>query len=457
MKNSLRQRLKTAFPVMIGSLAALASPLHAQSASPAPVITPQPVLPSQPPVTAPVIQPLPGVVVTEPMPVREWNVKDARALLQSIETIGVEGLAPADYLPDDLRKAIDNGKGPDLDQAASRSFAWLVEDLRDGRTPMEARKQWFVVDPDVDLMPTATLLDRALMIHDVPGVLASLAPTHPDYAVLKRMLAETPLSDKAKRTKIRANMDRWRWLARDLGGTYLLTNVPEFQLRLTVNHNVIRSYRTVVGKPGSTATPQLAEVVEGVIFNPTWTVPQSIVKGEGLGARLLASPARARAEGYKVSKAADGFVTVVQQPGPNNALGLIKLDMPNPHAIFLHDTPGKDAFNLDVRALSHGCVRTERALEMGMTMAILGEGATKDEAIAIVNSGEYTKVALKKTFPVYITYFTMAQDIDGKMRSFGDIYGRDAPVLASLNAPREQKTGARTTGEEVVPIEAPGA
>ncbi len=90
-------------------------------------------------------------------------------------------------------------------------------------------------------------------------------------------------------------------------------------------------------------------------------------------------------------------------------------------------------------------------------MAILGEGVTKDEAIAVVNSGEYTKVALKKTFPVYITYFTMAQDIDGKMRSFPDIYGRDAPVLASFEAPRELKTGARTTGEEVVAIEAPGA
>jgi murein L,D-transpeptidase YcbB/YkuD len=455
MTKFFRRRLRPALPAMIAPLAALASPLHAQDASSAPVIPPQPILPA--PSSAPVIQPLPGTVAPELIPVREWEVRDAKALLQAIEGIGAEGLTPADYKPDDLRKAIDGGKGADLDQAASRSFAWLAEDLRDGRTPMESRKQWFVVDPDVDLMPTATLLDQALATHDVPGVLASLDPTHPDYAVLKRMLAQVPAGDKDQRAKIRANMDRWRWLARDLGATYLLTNVPEFQLRLTVNHNIIRSYRTVVGKPGSTATPQLAEVVEGVIFNPTWTVPQSIVKGEGLGARLLASPARAKAQGYKVSRGADGVVTVVQQPGPNNALGLIKLDMPNPHAIFLHDTPGKDAFNLDVRALSHGCIRTERALEMGMTMAILGGGVTKEEAVTIANSGEYTKVALKKTFPVYITYFTMAQDIDGKMRSFADIYGRDAPVLASFNAPRQLKTGARTTGEAVVPIEAPGA
>src|SRR5688572_16733947 len=190
-------------------------------------------------------------------------------------------------------------------------------------------------------------------------------------------------------------MDRWRWLQRDLGGQYLLTNVPEFQLRLTVNNKIIRSYRTIVGKPGRTATPQLAEIVEGVVFNPTWTVPQSIVKGEGLGARLLANPASARAQGYKVTKGADGYVSVVQQPGKTNSLGLMKLDMPNEHAIFLHDTPARHLFDAENRALSHGCIRTERAQELAITMALLGKGAEKDEAVAISLSGEYTKVPLQ--------------------------------------------------------------
>ncbi len=109
-------------------------------------------------------------------------------------------------------------------------------------------------------------------------------------------------------------MDRWRWLQRDLGVQYLLTNVPEFQLRLTVNNNVIRSYRTIVGKPGRTATPQLAETVEGVIFNPNWTVPQSIVKGEGLGARVLGNPGWAGANSYTATRGANGFISVVQGP-----------------------------------------------------------------------------------------------------------------------------------------------
>ncbi|MBN9505615.1 MAG: L,D-transpeptidase family protein [Altererythrobacter sp.] len=383
--------------------------------------------------------------------VMPWPVDRARALLAAVEGIGAEGLDPKDYRLADLRTAIAAGASPQLDEVASQAFTWLVEDLRDGRTPMEARKQWFVVDPDPDILPTGKVMADALASGDIAGALAALDPTHPDYAALRDELAKTPASDTKRRALIRANMDRWRWLQRDLGAQYLLTNVPEFQLRLTVNNKIIRTYRTIVGKPGRTATPQLAEIVEGVIFNPTWTVPQSIVKGEGLGARALNNPAWARANGYKATQGANGYVSVVQQPGPNNSLGLMKLDMPNPHAIFLHDTPSRNLFNQDNRALSHGCIRTERALELAMTIAILGQGATRDEAVEISTSGEYTRVPVKKTMAVYITYFTMARDIGGELKTFNDIYGRDAPVLASFERPRVANR-ARVTSEEVVPI-----
>jgi murein L,D-transpeptidase YcbB/YkuD len=402
------------------------------------------------PVTAnPVVQPLPQAQPVYPT-VQQWGVADAASLLAVIRGIGAEGLDPLDYHPAALEQALALGPNAQLDQVASESFAWLVEDLRDGRTPMAARKQWFVVDPDADLMPTGQVMQRALANHDIAGALSALDPTHPDYAALRAELAATPKSDVKKRKLIRINMDRWRWLARDLGGQYLITNVPEFQLRLTVNNNIIRTYKTIVGKPSS-PTPQLAETVEGVIFNPTWSVPQSIVKGEGLGAKVLNNPAWAKTAGYKATKGSDGTIWVVQQPGPNNSLGVLKLDMPNPHAIFLHDTPNRNLFNLDNRALSHGCVRTERALELGMTIAILGQGASKDEAVAISTSGEYKRVPVEKTMPVYITYFTMGRDIGGTLRSFSDLYGRDAPVLAALDAPRVANR-ARTSSEKVVQI-----
>jgi len=404
--------------------------------------------------STPVVQPLPGeppLAAVPAIPLPDWTVGDAAALAEVIAQIDEHGLKPEDYGLSALRMAILMGPGEELNQAAGTSFAWLAEDLRDGRTPMEARRQWFIVDKDYVDSPTEGLLREALAKQDVAGVLAGLHPTHPDYAVLKAALAETPESDAARRKAIVANMDRWRWLSRDLGGQYLLTNVPEYQLRLTVNDKIIRTYRTIVGKPGRTATPQLAEIVEGVVFNPTWTVPQSIVKGEGLGARALNNPSWARANGYKAVRGANGYVSVVQQPGPGNSLGVVKLDMPNEHAIFLHDTPSKHLFDTENRAYSHGCIRTERALELGMTLAILGQGATRDEAVEISTSGEYTKVPIQKQMPVYITYFTMGVDVDGELRSFKDIYDRDAPVLASFESPR-QLNRARYSSEEVIEI-----
>ena len=440
-------KLTTRISLLAGLAAALTLPVAAQDVEPQPVLEDDAV-----PVSAP---PAGEALTLPPAPrypsVMQWPVAHARKLLTVIEAVGVEGLDPADYRPGALRAAIETGGGPELDALASQMFTWLVEDLRDGRTPMEARRQWFVVDPDPDLLPTGRLMTEALATGDVAATLASVLPTHPDYAALRDALAETPEASRQRRQLIRANMDRWRWLQRDLGGQYLLTNVPEFQLRLTVNNNIIRTYRTIVGKPGRTATPQLAETIEGVIFNPTWTVPQSIVKGEGLGARVLGNPGWARANGYVGTRGANGYVSVVQQPGPGNSLGMMKIDMPNPHAIFLHDTPSRGLFANASRALSHGCVRVERALELAMTIAILGQGASRDEAIAISTSGDYTRVPVKKSMPVYITYFTMARDIDGELNSFKDIYGRDAPVLASFEAARVGNRD-RVTDEAVVPI-----
>lgn len=431
-----------------------ASPPAPETLLPPPVATPTP-RPASPGPASPPAAPVISLPEVQPLPVTEvvmsWPLADARALLSVIETIDGEGLFPKDYQPAALRAAIVKGLGPELDAVASKSFSWLAEDLRDGRTPMTAREQWFAVDPDQDVAPTSALMATALETHDVAGVLANLAPTHPDYQALKAALAATPKSDVATRSRIRVNMDRWRWLKQDLGELYLLTNVPEFQLRLTVNNRIIKTYKTVVGKPGKTATPQLAERVTAVVFNPTWTVPQSIVVGEGLGAQLLRRPRK----DYKVTRNADGSLTVVQQPGPANSLGLMKIDMPNPHAIYLHDTPAKQYFNQPVRAESHGCIRTERAVELGMTMAILGADMPQDQLVANATSGRYTKVPMTRTFPVYITYFTMAQNIGGTLATFADIYGRDKPVLASFARPRELKTTQRISDEPVVQLDNP--
>lgn len=455
---------KTIFCVASGAAALIGSAAMAQQAAP------QDLLPKgqSTPVPAPTvdeafrdIKPQPGEVVqvlqAPPKPIlATWKLAQARELVTFAEGVGGEGLDPKDYKLAELKAAIAAGEGPTLNTAASLTFQYLVEDLRDGRTPMDDRKQWFVVDPDPDRMPTQVLLDKAVGGEGAAKVLGGLNPVNPDYAKLKAELALA--KDPARRKLIRANMDRWRWLPQALGKHYLLTNIPEQKLRLTVNNRIIKSYRTIVGKPGRTATPQLAEMVEAVIYNPTWTVPQSIVKGEGLGAKVMGNPGWAKAAGYKGTKGADGVIYVVQQPGPNNSLGLMKLDMPNEHAIFLHDTPARGLFAQDNRALSHGCVRVENAREVAMTMSMLGNMKTKEdipviqaEVQQITAGGKYTRYPLANQWPVYLTYFTMASDVDGKMTAFADLYGRDAPVLASFDKPR-QANRARKTDEAVVEI-----
>ena len=100
-------------------------------------------------------------------------------------------------------------------------------------------------------------------------------------------------------------------------------------------------------------------------------------------------------------------------------------------------------------------VRTERATELGMTMAILGSGKSTDELVAIATSGKYTRVPMTKTFPVYIMYFTMASDINGKLGTFPDLYKRDTMVLASFAAPRKLWDGKRKSSEKIIKLDNP--
>ncbi|MCA1662436.1 MAG: L,D-transpeptidase, partial [Novosphingobium sp.] len=216
---------------------AIAAPALAQTApvTTSPVQGPTVLLP--PTVSQPVIQETPAP--TPPPPPPHWPRRDALVLLSVIQGLGAEGLDPKDYEPATLAAAIASGEGPALNEVATRLFAWVVEDMRDGRTPMTARVQWFAVDPDRDVNPTALVLARALEQGNVAGEIAALAPTHPDYTALKQELASGTGGTGSDRALIRANMDRWRWLARDMGKQYLLTNVPEYMLRLTVNNKVI--------------------------------------------------------------------------------------------------------------------------------------------------------------------------------------------------------------------------
>ena len=133
---------------------------------------------------------------------------------------------------------------------------------------------------------------------------------------------------------------------------------------------------------------------------------------------------------------------MVQKPGPLAALGQLKIDMPNPHAIFLHDTPAKALFANNPRAYSHGCLRTERAFELGILLSLLQSGERLDDDLAreriaenlvqLIRAGDTAKAPFKESIPVYIGYFTVATAGGTVLQNFPDLYKRDAPVIASF-------------------------
>ena len=147
-------------------------------------------------------------------------------------------------------------------------------------------------------------------------------------------------------------MEMWRWEPRDMGERRIEVNVADFSVAVLEGDRVIHQARVIVGKP-ETPTPIFSNVMRYVLINPSWQVPNSIIKKE-MASKLGALSRR----GYEV-KTVGGRLTVRQLPGEDNALGRFAFMFPNDHAIYLHDTPARELFDEESRAFSHGCIRVE--------------------------------------------------------------------------------------------------
>jgi murein L,D-transpeptidase YcbB/YkuD len=353
-----------------------------------------------------------------------WHRADAEELLSAIEGIGSDGLDPADYEPRALRRDLNSGDAAVWSMRANEAFGHLASDLTIGHLRDRRSVAWHIASPPVDSTQISAVLANALETHTLREALDRLAPQHRQYKLLKAALAAIPESDEAGTERLRANLERWRWMPRDLGSRYLLVNVPAFTVILVEEGRVVERRRVIVGKR-TTPTPQFMASVSGVILNPWWDVPQSIVR-ESVGRLVRTNPAQARARGYIVSGAG-----IRQAPGPGNALGQMKLVMPNPYAVYLHDTPNRNLFDEDVRAFSHGCIRVQDAL--GLAASLLQDpnwGRSQiDGAIA---RGSMQQINLRYAIPVYVGYFTAVAEEGGEIATFPDVYGRDGPVVASL-------------------------
>lgn len=328
-------------------------------------------------------------------------------------------LAPDDALPrPDTREfdsAMAGGNGAVIDAAAT---ALALRLARMHLLGTAARTGWKIADSDAAIDIVAALR-QALAAGTLDDFLAGLRPQHPDYAALRAAYAVE--RDPARRADLARNMERWRWMPHRLGQDYVLVNAASFEVRLWRQGRQVGTWPVIVGK-SRTPTPVFAATITGVTFNPWWEVPSSIVR-ESVGALVRRHPATARQRGYVW-----GGGRIRQRPGPGNSLGLMKVVMPNPYGVYLHDTPNRDLFGRQVRALSHGCVRVGDAL--GLATTLLDGVRTRAQIDALVAAGDTTSVNLARPLPVYVTYFTAGLRGDGTLGYFPDIYGRDARLLA---------------------------
>jgi murein L,D-transpeptidase YcbB/YkuD len=234
---------------------------------------------------------------------------------------------------------------------------------------------------------------------------------------------------------ILANMERWRWLPRELGNAsraHVMLNIPDFTLRVSHNNAVVWQTRVVVGKP-HTPTPILTETMKYITVNPTWNVPPSIVYNEYLPA-LQQDPTVLERMGLKLSQNRDGSVHISQPPGERNALGRIRFNFPNRFLVYQHDTPDKSLFAHDKRAYSHGCMRVQdpaRYAEVLLSIARPTDGYTQDRIRKMFGNSEID-IQLPNHIPVHITYQTAYVDDHGKLVIRDDVYGRDSRVIAAL-------------------------
>ena len=237
-----------------------------------------------------------------------------------------------------------------------------------------------------------------------------------------------------------ANMERWRWLPRDLGtpslgNAYVILNIPDYTLKVMQHGGQVWTTRVVTGKPGIHATPLLSETMKFITVNPTWNVPPSIIYNEYLPA-LQQDPTVLQRMGLRLDRANDGSIHISQPPGEANALGRIRFNFPNKFLVYQHDTPDKYLFAKEERAFSHGCMRVQNPDQYAyvlLNIALPNDHYTPEKVRSMYGNSEID-LKFPTPIPVNITYQTAFVDDAGKLQFRKDVYGRDATMISMLRS-----------------------
>ena len=258
-----------------------------------------------------------------------------------------------------------------------------------------------------------------------------------------------PDPERAERIRqVELNLERWRWIPRELGDPYVLVNIPGFDLELVQSGAATWHTRVITGK-AYTPTPVFSDRVVALVANPPWNVPESIAVNEFLP-ELRQDPVAFARKGIRVLEGSGEKAQEVdprrvhwnkvdgerfpyhlrQDPGADNPLGRVKFDLTNDFHIYLHDTPGGHAFRRSDRDLSHGCVRVENALELARRITSDAVHTKLDEALA---QPEERRIDLDAEIPVHIFYWTAWTDEAGELHFGEDVYEFDTKQREALD------------------------
>lgn len=380
------------------------------------------------------------------------NQGAAEALLDLLRNARVDGLDPATYHVGDLERAFWRNDRRAQEMLLSRAFGAYVRDLRFRAADLGT----IFVDPQ--LRPTApsprAALEAAAAAPSLTAYVQSMGWMHPYYAELRRDLIRA--TDEPTRQLLTVNLERARLLPAPDAGRFVLVNAAEQRLSMWDGGRTVDSMKVVVGKPVY-PTPMMAGFIRYTVLRPYWNVPADLAaervapfvvkSGVGYlrqkGYRLLSdwSDNATLADPSKVDwpAVAAGRVQVRlrQDPGRQNAMGVMKFMFPNEQGIYLHDTPSTELFAEASRLFSGGCVRLEAAPRLAQWLygkPLKATGTTPEQ-----------QVPLDRPVPVFITYLTAVPGSDGGYAVYDDIYKRDAQRMAELfgGAPSGAAVAAR--------------
>jgi murein L,D-transpeptidase YcbB/YkuD len=379
---------------------------------------------------------------------RAWSRAEVEQLIEAGQEAPNEGLAApamqlgAAQLTTDLAD-LDPNFAALRSQAASGLFCVLATEYARGAVnPSAADPDWRIEPPPA---PDCSVLEQSLDAgSSVSAALSGLLPQSREYQSLRAELIRLASEHDAEEEhigRLRANLERLRWLPRTMPTPRLEVRIAEFALHFYRVDGGEMTRDVIVGSRANT-TPTIAASMDSVTLNPDWNPPAGIAYGELLP-RFRRNPSAAVREGYEAVDANGNAIDAAnvnwsarpfpyqirQRPGPANALGRIRFNLPNPYAVYLHDTPGKSLFDRTDRALSHGCVRVRDPVPLGAEVLAQPDQAALEAEIA---TGVSQDLPLPAPVPVYLLYLTTAVQPDGSITYLNDIYRRDDAILRAL-------------------------